>query len=115
MTEHSLLFPETDFENFNAIKNGAKKIETRAGSEEYDKVKVGDVLKFVCGNLQFSKIVTQVEHFKSVEELMDSIPFQDFEPAAQTRDEAITIWQSYPGYQDRLKNYGIYAWTVKDL
>ena len=109
----NLIFREIDRPSFDRIKSGDKTIETRAGLPEYNGIKPGDVLKISCGEDVINKKVVEVNHFSSLEELIDKIGLEDIMAAGTTRDEAIARWNSFPGYPERIKKHGIIAWRLK--
>jgi ASC-1-like (ASCH) protein len=55
MKKHILKIGEKDKINFDLIRNGEKKIETRANTEKYQKIEKGDFLIFTCGNEKIEK------------------------------------------------------------
>ncbi len=109
----SLVFREIDKSSFDRIKNGEKTIETRAGLPEYNVIEPGDELKINCGEDEINKKVVEVNHFSSLEELIDKIGLEDIMAAGTTRDEAVARWNSFPGYPERISKYGIIAWRLK--
>jgi ASC-1-like (ASCH) protein len=55
MKKYILKIAETGRYIFDAIKKGKKKVETRAGTEKYQKIVAGDILVFSCGKDSFEK------------------------------------------------------------
>ncbi len=108
-----LIFREVDRDKFERIVSGEKTIETRAGSPEYLSVAAGDTLNISCGNDSINKTVTEVFHFKTIEELLNTIEIGEILPAGTTREQAIELWNSFPGYPERIRQYGIIAWRLK--
>ncbi len=111
----NLIFREVDIASFDRIKRGEKTIETRAGLPEYNEIVAGDVLNISCGEDTITKTVADVMHFKSVEELIDTIGLSEIMVAGTTREEAIARWNSFPGYPERIAEYGIIAWRLQDV
>ena len=57
---------------FEAIVRGKKKIETRAATEKYRKIKVGDTVILKCGKKNLTKKVLRVEHSSQITNLQKS-------------------------------------------
>lgn len=108
-----LIFREVDRATFDRIKSGEKTIETRAGLPEYLEVKAGDELNIVCGAESIKKIVQEVFHFESIEDLLKHFKPDDIMPSGTTREQAIARWHSFPGYLERIEKDGIIAWKLK--
>lgn len=108
-----LIFREVDRDSFERIKCGEKTIETRAGLPEYNSITSGDQLNISCGVDIITKAVAEAWHFNSVEELMDKIDISEIMEAGTTKEEAIAKWNSFPGYPERIKEFGIIAWKLK--
>lgn len=89
---------------FQAIRDGKKKVETRAATDKYRKVEIGDVMEFVCGKDRFTKEVRSVEIFKTIGALLKKYEPQQISPNIKTEKEIREMWYSFPGYEKRLKN-----------
>ncbi len=111
--KHILRFRAGDKDIWQAIKNGKKKVETRAGTVKYQKVAVGDELEFVCVGQKLIKKITKVEHFKSVEALCKKYRPSQINPNAKTEAELIKMYSKFSGYTEKIKKYGLLAWTLK--
>ncbi|MFC1656655.1 ASCH domain-containing protein [Patescibacteria group bacterium] len=112
MNEHILPIRKEDKLFFNAIKDGLKKIETRAGSPAYLKIKENDILVFACSGKKIRKKIKTIHHFKSVEQLLNKFNFKDIMPLVSSKKEAIKTWYTFPGYKERLEKYGILAFVL---
>lgn len=108
-----LTFREQDADNFNRIKSGEKLIETRAGSPEYLEISSGDELVITCGTDTITKLVKEVYHFASLHDLIEKIGIEEILPAETTPEEAIAKWNSFPGYPERIQEFGIIAWALE--
>ncbi len=97
---------------FDAIKKGLKKIETRAGSPAYLKIKERDLLIFSCSGKRIKKQIKKIYYFKTLDDLLGQYDFKEIMPLASSREESIKIWYSFPGYKERLKKYGIIAFIL---
>jgi ASC-1-like (ASCH) protein len=113
MKTYTLKFKAVDVDNFNEIRDGIKTIETRAGSPAYQDITKGDKLVIVCGKKKLTKTVTKVHKFKSLGALLKKLPLKRIMPQVKSASEARKIWNSYTGYKERLKKYGIIAWEIK--
>ena len=113
MALHNLIFQEANRNTFEFIKNGTKKVETRAGNPEYLTIKAGDTIEFSCGADTVVRTVKKVSHAETVEHLFFMFKSQDINPEAYSYDELRARYASYPGYPERIKQYGILAFTLE--
>lgn len=102
-----------DRDIFEAIRTGRKRIETRAGTERYCKIKPGDGLVFVCKFKKFEKEVEKVEKFKNIRDLLEKYKPADINPACKTESELRDTYSSFPDYKDKIRKYGLIALTLK--
>ena len=115
MSHYKLTFNVSDKRNFDWIKSGTKKFESRAGSDEYNKIHSGDIVTFDCSEESFDKIVKQRYDFANLNELLEAFTIKDIMPDNPSREEAIARWLSYPGYEKRIKENGIIVWELKNI
>lgn len=94
---------------FEAIREGKKKVETRAASARYRNIKAGDILRFVCGKDSFGKKVKKVKVFKSIPSLLQKYRANEINPIVHSQAELQKMYYSFPGYRDKIKRYGIIA------
>jgi len=113
MSSHIVKFRTVNRDIFLAIKTGKKKIETRAATPKYQAVAVGDTLVLVCGQEKLTKQVVAVEHFKTIGALLKKYPPKSINPQTKTAAEIRAMWYSFPGYQEKIKKYGLVAWRLK--
>lgn len=99
--------------SFEKIIDNRKTVETRAATDKYKKVKVGDRLVIVCGKNRLEKEVKKVEHFKSIEAMIKKIPFRKVMPSVSSVAEMKKVYEGYTGYKEKLKKFGLVAWTLK--
>ena len=104
-----LRFRQINKDIFEAIKNGKKKIETRAGSPKYFNIKAGDALVFVCGKERFEKKIKKVSKFKSIAALHKVYKPIEINPRTKTLAESKKMYYSFPGYKEKIKRYGLIA------
>ncbi len=109
MTKHTLEFQESTRHNFEAIKNGVKTVETRAGGKGYENIKAGDVLVFKCGSEELEKIVKDIKHFKNVDEMLKVVSSKEL---GDLNADMEKVYAKYPGYKERIKKFGISAFYI---
>ena len=110
---HKLLFLDSDRRSFDLIKEGKKKIETRAGSPEYFQIHEGDSIEFSCGDERIIKRVEKVSHYKNLDDLLAIYEPQEINPDILLRDEIKKKYLTFPGYEQRLKEYGILVFELE--
>jgi ASC-1-like (ASCH) protein len=113
MKKWMLRFRGVDRSTFEALLSGSKPIETRAATVRYQKIQPGDVLVVVCGKDKAEKTVKQVQHFSSIEELFKAIPVEKVIPWVKTLEEAKQMYYSFPGYEQKIKQFGLLAFTIE--
>lgn len=98
---------------FAAISTGQKKIETRAATPKYQKISVGDTLTFACGKDRLSKRVVSVERFRTIGAILKKYKPAGINPKTKTAKEARDMWLSFPGYREKIKEFGLLAWRLR--
>lgn len=111
--EYILRFREVNSDIFIAIKNGKKKIETRAATKKYQNIKTNDTIVFICASSRFKKKVKKVEFFKSVGAILKKYRPETINPNTYTTKEAYSMWYSFPGYKEKIKKYGLIAISLE--
>ena len=109
--EHVLRFRAANI-GFLNIKNGSKKIETRAGTVRFRKIGKGDILVLVCGKEKLKKKVLSVTKFESILALFKTYPIKDVMPEMKSIEEATARYYSYPGYEEKIKKFGLIAFKL---
>ncbi|MCR4274920.1 MAG: hypothetical protein NUW02_02625 [Candidatus Campbellbacteria bacterium] len=112
MTSHALRLRQTDTGIFEEVRSGLKSIETRAGTPRHQNIKVGDELIFVCGKNRFSKKVTKIYHWPSVDGMVKEIPFKKVMPSISSIEEMKKIYNSYPNYTEKIKEFGLLGFVL---
>lgn len=102
-----------DRDIYELIKSGKKKIETRAGSPKYKDIKDGDTIIFRCGKDSFERTAIKVKIFKSVEHLLKVYNYKDIDPRALGAAELKKLYNSFSGYKEKIKKFGIIAFELK--
>jgi ASC-1-like (ASCH) protein len=113
MKTHRVVFRAVDRAKFDDVRRGVKTIETRAGTPKYQNIEAGDELLFVCGKDSFTKRITAVKHFDSLDAMFDELPLKSIMPWANTRAEAYQTYYSFPTYKEKLAEYGIVAFELE--
>ncbi len=113
MENKVLKFRTINRDIFNAIKDGTKKIETRAATEKYCRIKVGDVVTLVCGKSKFRKKIKCVEIFKTITAMLKKHKPEEINPACKSAGELRKMYHTFPGYREKIKKYGLVAWELK--
>ena len=95
-----------------AIKNGKKKVETRAGTPKYQKVVVGDELEFVCDGKKFIKKLKRLNI-----SLLSALCSKNIAPAKSTQTQKLRMsllkcTQNFFGYTEKIKLHGLIAWNL---
>jgi len=113
MSKYVLRVREVDRNFFEAIKSGIKTIETRAATDKFRKIERGDILKFTCGKDYLTKKVAKKYLFKDIDSLLKTLKLKKIMPWVSSPDKAKKIWQSFPNYEEKIKNYGIIAFELQ--
>jgi ASC-1-like (ASCH) protein len=108
MKSHRLVFRKGD-SSFEAIRDGRKTVETRAASVRYAGIQKGDTLVMCCGRDKFEKTVKHVRHFGSIDDLLAEVPMVLVNPDAESKQDIYKMYQSYPGYEQKIAQHGLMA------
>ncbi|MBI2798662.1 hypothetical protein HYX70_05260 [Candidatus Saccharibacteria bacterium] len=112
MKQHVLKFRASDKAEFQTITDGKKTVETRAATDRYKKFEVGDVLVIKCGGEQVEKTIKKIKIYSGVDELIESVGLPNVMPLVKDIEEAKRAWYSYPGYKEKIAEYGLVAWYI---
>ena len=112
MRTHTLKFEEKDRGRFNEIKEGFKKIETRAANAKYASIEEGDEILFTCGQDSFTKKVLKTYHWPTVEAMCAEVPLEEVMVGLFTVEQAKQRYATYPGYTERIKEGGILGFQI---
>ncbi len=110
---HHLRFAAKNKETWSLIKSGKKKIETRAGTVKYQKVKAGDSVLLSCGTGSFKKKIVKVSHFKTFASLFKKYPPNTIHPGIGSAQNMIAQYHSFPNYEEKIKKSGILAFELE--
>ncbi|MDO8492210.1 MAG: hypothetical protein Q7S34_01035 [bacterium] len=106
-------FRAVDRQIFLDIKNRNKTVETRAGTVKYRNLDSGDTLVFVCGKERFEKKVKKARRARTPAALLRFYSFKKIRPDLKTKDEFIKSYDSFPGYKEKIKKFGLIAMELK--
>ncbi|MDD5251856.1 MAG: hypothetical protein PHT12_04465 [Patescibacteria group bacterium] len=104
-----LTFLPENRDSFVAIRDGRKKIETRAAIEKYRVISPGDRVLFTCGKERFTRRVTDVRRFRGVAALVRKYGVRRINPNVHTEKELQNLYRSFPGYREKLRKHGLIA------
>ncbi|MDO8469572.1 MAG: hypothetical protein Q7S84_00945 [bacterium] len=110
---HILRFRKANKNIWRAIKNGTKRVETRAATPRYQRIGVGERVRFVCGTQSFTKSVRHVRMFRTVPALTRAYRVKDINPFYTTTRELTAMYRTFPGYTEKIKRYGIVAFELQ--
>ena len=110
---HKLIFLPENRATFEAIQSGKKTIETRAGSPAYNLIQSGDTIEFSCGTDTFEKRVRGVRHYDTLEALFTAYTPAEMNPAWTTYEDARAAYAVFPGYESRVKQYGVLVFELQ--
>lgn len=109
----TLKFRAENRDIFEAIKSGAKKVETRAATKKYEDIKVGDIVKLSCGGDSFEKLVTKVTIFPTIDALLETYTPQEINPKIDSAEKLTEMYYSFPGYREKIEKIGLVALELK--
>jgi len=112
LKRYTLPVRQTDRAIYDLIKSGKKKIETRVAGPKYQNIKDGDLIVFKCGKDSFERLAKKVRKFNSIDQMLKSYNFKDINPLVNTAEELKIMYNSFPGYTQKLEKYGIIAFEL---
>lgn len=113
MKKHTLRFRAVDRATFADIRDGRKRVETRAATVKYRNIAPADLIAFVCGQDRFERTVATVEHFASVDDLLMKHAVKDINASAATPEDLKMMYDSFPGYPEKIAQFGLVALTLE--
>lgn len=109
----NLRFRAINRDIFDAIKSGKKKVETRAATERYRNIKIGDTVKLICGKNSFEMKVKKVKIFKTIIAILRDYKIKQINPNVESEKELRKMYYSFTGYRDKIRKYGLIAIELK--
>ncbi|MEK7151604.1 MAG: ASCH domain-containing protein [Patescibacteria group bacterium] len=110
---YKLRFRAVNRDIFEAIRDGKKKIETRAATIKYRNIEAGDIVILSCGKDKFSKTVAAVNVFKTISALLKKYKVKEINPGVESEGELRDIYYSFPGYKEKIRDNGLVALELK--
>ncbi|KKW46120.1 MAG: hypothetical protein A3A43_02775 [Candidatus Liptonbacteria bacterium RIFCSPLOWO2_01_FULL_56_20] len=111
---YTLRFSKVNRDSWNAIRLGAKKIETRAATVRYREIRAGDTLAFVCGRTRFKKRARRVRIFPTVASLLRTYRVTDINPYLSSAKELRAKYDSFSKYREKIRRHGLIAIELKE-
>lgn len=111
-TTHTLPFAQKDLEIWKLIKSGKKRVETRAAGPKYEHITAGDTLIFSCGGKKFKKTIVKVTKFRTLGAMFKVYDPDVIHPGIGTEKALRAKYDSFTGYKDRIKRYGMLAFEL---
>lgn len=102
-----LRFREINRDIFEAIKNGKKKIETRAATVRFRRIKKGDYILLICAKEKFIRQVKNVQIAKNIDELISKHKIQDINPGFTNKEQLRKLYYSFPDYEHKIEKFGM--------
>ncbi len=107
--KYVLRFRAVNRDIFEAIKEGKKKIETRAATIKFRNIRPGDTVILICGTERFEKIVRSAHIYKTIRALLRKYKPGEINPRVSAESELIDTYYSFPGYREKIKRFGLIA------
>jgi ASC-1-like (ASCH) protein len=76
-------------------------------------VQAGDTLILVCDGKKITKRVHKVTHFKTITALLKKYNSELINPGVTELKEMKNMYYSYPGYQEKIAQFGILAFELE--
>jgi ASC-1-like (ASCH) protein len=108
-----LVFNKNNKDIFDAIRDGSKKIETRAATVKYKNLEEGEAISFSCAGESFEKKIAKVTYFASIAALLRIYKPEDIHPDLRTKEEIVKMYHSFPGYKEKIEKSGLVAIEFK--
>jgi ASC-1-like (ASCH) protein len=108
-----LRFNKKNRDIFEALRDGRKRVETRAATSKYADVKAGEVATFSCDGEKFTRTIGAVVHFPSVAALLKKYKVAEIHPTSKTAEELKAVYDSFPGYTEKIREFGLIAMELK--
>lgn len=107
--------------SFEYIKSGKQTVEGRAGTADisndpnknYANYKPGDIITFTNNTTgeSIEVVVEKINWYANLDEMFKAVGMNNAVPNAETLEDGYNDYYSIPTYQDRIKQFGI--WAIK--
>lgn len=98
---------------FLGIKATLKTVEGRAWTKkiDYRQMRKGDKLTFrnLDTGEELTVMIDEVNWYPSVKEMLENEGLESLLPGVKSIEEGIELYHSFPGYEERIKEGGIFA------
>ena len=108
MKTYRLIVAKKDKDIFDMIRDGRKKVETRAGGPKYQNVAVVDAFIFSCAGRTCKKTVSKVKHFKTMQAVFKTYRPEQIAPSTTNRKDLIDMWNRFPNYTEKIAESGVF-------
>ena len=101
-----------------AIRNNTKRVEIRANTNnhDYSTLKENDIIEFESNNLGIFYVkVKEINHYNTIEELLTLEGTRYTVSSTNDYNEAIKNINKLNGYEETIKNNGVYAIHIEYL
>ena len=100
---------------FEAIKNGSKTVEGRVNSAKFQELKPGMIMQFALpeSHETIPCIITGIYRYTSFEDMLKSEGVEQMLPGTQSLQEAIELYESFPGYKEEVKTQDALALRIR--
>ncbi len=109
---HRLPFAKKDQVIWTLIKQGKKKVETRAAGPKYEHIKTGDVLVLSCGGVTFEKKIKKVTKFRTLGAMFKVYDPEVIHPGIGSEKALRAKYKTFTGYEERIKQFGMLAFEL---
>jgi ASC-1-like (ASCH) protein len=111
----NILRLELQDQYFHAIASGAKTVEGRLNSPKFKDVQVG---MSICFSSQSTEqtivcVVQTIDRYQSFKDMLLAQGIGNMLPGITNLEQAIDIYESFPGYKDKVALYGVIAINIK--
>ena len=96
---------------FDAIKSGRKTVEGRLNSTKFQNLKVAMPITFISTTTkqQLTCIVQAIHTYPDFKAMLQSEGVQKMLPDINNLEDAVSIYESFPGYKEEVKKIGALA------
>jgi ASC-1-like (ASCH) protein len=101
------------YKYFKLIQEGKKTIEGRIYSGPTRDLRCGDRLTFINQNEKARCEVVAIHVYNTFREMFSKENMQKLLPGVRTIEEGVRLYESLPGYPERVKRYGVAAIHIR--
>jgi ASC-1-like (ASCH) protein len=98
---------------FNQIRRGEKTIEGRVWDKTIVNFHVGDIVIINGGELSIRCRIKALIRYDSFYQMLQLSGYKNFLPDAETLDDAVAVYHSFPSYEERARLHGVVAIYLK--